>query len=266
MARSRKPKPLPLEGLQVGDVFAIPLAGGRWGACRVLQFDDISPRVLVAASPWVGETMPDLSEPLLRVVLHRTHHSWNNEACLGWTSSPVPVEFVRVGTLPPTAAEASLAVTAAACEWVSLPYQVYAQWRWDNEREAVLAEDEAERQGHQEAYRRHQHSYKPLPKQTLHELRNRPFEHWEECLEPDDLRASRKIARATIDLLLALGPDAPEPSKMNAFHWCVEQFNELDSGWICTVEREDICDLLGDLADLCGLEEYDDALTGRRDW
>jgi hypothetical protein len=264
MPRSRKPVPLPLEKVQVGDVFALPLPDGRYGACRVLRRRDDPPGVLVAASPWVGAAPPDLAEPLLRTILTQSHHHWQDEPCVYWVNDPVPAEFLALGRLPPAKKEAARSTNSA--DWVSFGYQIHAQWRWDHEREAVLAEEEAARQRQQEAQEASRRAYKPLPVEGIEEVRKRPFKGWETFVDSDQLRAARRLVRKTIDALLALGPDAAAPLKINLFHALIEQFNEIDDGWICTIEREDICELADDLADRVGLEEYGEALTGRRDW
>jgi hypothetical protein len=55
-------------------------------------------------------------------------------------SEPPPVSFRWLGkiALPKKDLETDSGSFAA---WNSLPLQVLAQWRWDNEREAVLAQD-----------------------------------------------------------------------------------------------------------------------------
>jgi len=264
MAKSRKPARLSLKKVNVGDVFAIPLPDGRYGACRVLRVRDDPPGVLVAASPWVGAAPPDVGEPLLRTILNQTHHSWDGRPCVGWVDEPVPAEFLRVGTLAPAKKEGARHEDAA--DWASFAYQVHAQWRWDHERDRVLAEEEAERQRQQAAQESYRRAYKPLPARSFEEIRKRPFKGWETFVDSDALRASRAAVRETINTLLALGPDAAAPLKMNLLHGLIEQFNAIDDGWISTIEREDICELVYELADLVGLEDYEEALTSRRDW
>jgi hypothetical protein len=47
---------------------------------------------------------------------------------------------------------------------------------------------------------------------------------------------------------------------------CVKRFNKLDDGWICTIEREDICDCLAQIVDLCGMDGSADWVDEDRDW
>jgi hypothetical protein len=133
----------------------------------------------------------------------------------------------------------------------------------------VLAEDEAERRATEAAREKERRAYKPLPG-TLEDFRQQtPFPRWGGYVEPAALRGARRIIRETIDALIALGPDAPEPARIDEVRNCVERFNQLDvrfGGFIETIEREHICDLIEELASLIDLDDYDNALTGDRDW
>jgi hypothetical protein len=252
-------------GPKPGDVYLMPLEDGRLGACRVLRArGGREPAVLVAATPWVGTAPPDLSEPALREVLVLTHHSWRDEPEMSWVDDPVPADFVRLGELPPTRAEAKRECMSFA-GWVSFPQQVLLQWRWDHARAAVDAEDAAEARA-EEAQRT---AYRPLPPATLEGARNaKHFAGWEGYVESPQLRAGRKAVRDLIDALIALGPDAGEPAKLDVFRRCVKRFNDLDEDeqFIDTIEREDIGDVLDELAGLVGLDDYGESLIGDRDW
>jgi hypothetical protein len=267
MARARKPAPIPLSQVQAGDVFLMPLADGRFGACRVLRVAGDASQVQVAASQWIGAEAPALSEPRLRDILVKTHHNWHSELEVQWIGEPVPVTYRRLGQLPPLLDETTPANVFGS--WGSLALQVFLQWRWDHKREEVLAEDEAKRQQQQAAQEDHRRSYKPLPAQTLEAFRRQtPFPGWSGYIEPHLLRASRRIIRDAVAALIELGPDAPAPAKLDVFRLGVERFNDLDGEeqFIDTIEREDICELLDNLAALVDLDDYDDNLTSYRDW
>jgi hypothetical protein len=131
------------------------------------------------------------------------------------------------------------------------------------------AEDQPHRHAEESNWQEQQRAYKPLPAQSLEDLRRRtPFAEWAEYVEPATLRRARSIIRGTIDALIELGPHAPEPLRMDEFHHCVECFNMLEEeeGCIETIEREDICELISELAALVDLDDYGEALTSRRDW
>jgi hypothetical protein len=268
MARSRKPVPIPLAQIRAGDAFLAPLEDGRLSACRVLRTEHEHPQVLVAASRWIGTQRPDRGDPRLREILCPTHHHWQGEPWITWVSEPVPVTFTRLGDIPPTDEEAE-EDRGSWTGWESFPEQVFLQWRWDHERDKVLAEDAEEQRAAEAAREEERRAYKPLPAQTLEDLRGRvPFKMWAGYIDPPMLRGARRIIRETIDTLIELGPDASEPARIDEIRHCVERFNLLDEDqqFIDTIEREDICDLLDELAGLVGLDDYGEDLAGARDW
>jgi hypothetical protein len=265
MARKRKPAPIPLAEVKVGDAFLAPLEDGRLCVCRVLRAKRDHSEVLVAASPWVGTQPPDLADPVLRDLLRTTHHSWGDEPYVCWVDDPVPATFTRLGKIAPTEAQAAME-GGGWTGWGSFPQQVFLQWRWDHERDKVLAEDAQEQQAAEAAREEERQAYKPLPARTLEEMRGQPaFPGWAGYVEPAFLREARRIIRETIDALIALGPDASEPARIDEIRHCIERFNALDED-IDTIEREDICELIGEIADLIDLDDYEEALTGARDW
>jgi hypothetical protein len=112
--------------------------------------------------------------------------------------------------------------------------------------------------------------YIPLPATSLAEFRRQAFfKSWNGYVDPANIRAARQLIRTAIDELLALGPDASEPEKLDVLHACVEGFNDLndeDEHFIETIEREHICDVLADIAERVGLEDYGGRIARDRDW
>lgn len=101
---------------------------------------------------------------------------------------------------------------------------------------------------------------------ALRQLRDRrAFGGWDEFISPERVQASEDSIRMLIDDLLALGSEFSEAAARLAVEKCVRRFNALDDGWICTTEREDICDQIGLVIDACGFDCQDDWL-GERDW
>lgn len=248
---ARKPRRRPLTQVKPGDVYALPLEDGRWGVCRVLRRKGDPPEALVVTSAWIGDTPPgDLTDPLLRTPLVLTHHSWSGVPNLSWVSEPLPADAVPLGSLPLKREERST-TCATFSGWEAHRVQVLLQWRWDHEREAVQADEQEAQVG-----------YRPLPV-GLEELRRRkPFPNWTGYPAPAEIRLSRRIVRDLLDELIALGQDGDEAEKLDAFRGAVERFNQTD--FIETVEREDICEALEEIAEAAGLGDYD--VTDSRDW
>ena len=91
------------------------------------------------------------------------------------------------------------------------------------------------------------------------------FENWDEFLSPERVRASEGSVHLLVDALLALGPKPAGRAARSAVDACVRRFNDLDDGWICTIEREDIGDQIGRVVEACGFE-YDEDWLDERDW
>jgi hypothetical protein len=92
------------------------------------------------------------------------------------------------------------------------------------------------------------------------------FNGWDGYVGAEAVDASEEAIRSLIDTLIALGPEGSEAAVRHEVGQCVERFNELDDGWICTIEREDICECLANVVDLCGLDGSADWVDDGRDW
>jgi len=94
-----------------------------------------------------------LLQAKLRPILYLTHHSWENDPNVLWISDEPPQELMFIGTIDPTPEEQAIQCMSFG-SWPSLILQPLAQWRWDNERNAVLAEDMIEEKKDSEAWLR----------------------------------------------------------------------------------------------------------------
>ena len=101
---------------------------------------------------------------------------------------------------------------------------------------------------------------------VLESLREqRFFGGWDEYVNPEHVAASEASMRRLIDDLLALGPEPTEAAARAAVDACVCRFNDLDDGWICTIERDDIFEQVCRVVDPCGFDCQEDWLD-ERDW
>jgi hypothetical protein len=262
---------------KAGDVFAMPLADRRWGACRVLS--DAPPAFiskgncfLVAACDWIGDAVPTPDQPALSKILVLTHHNWGRHPEICWVSGPPPRTFRHIGSVAGTAAELKLHRNAVS-SWLSFPMQVLLQWRWDHDRRAVLAEDvlkqatEAQRLRDDAAQ-----MLKKLNATTLAKLRRQPlFRSWEGSVPRPGVKASRQLFMDAIDSLAALGRKPNRGDAVPILRRLIEGFNDLDERhghFIETMEREDICEQFYRLAHVAGVETYgkSDLADKWRDW
>lgn len=254
-----------------GTVYVMPLADRRVGVCRVLRVgsDLGSPAALVAASPWVGGEAPSLASPEIRKTLTLTHHKWAGKREVVWLSEPPPASFRQLGRieLPKKDLETDSGTYAA---WSSLPLQVFAQWRWDNEREAVLAEDiERERNAAREQARRGEERKQYLAKVTLAELAEKDlFPQWDEYPPPAARRGTLKIMHELIEQLRR-EPELTASAARTHLETYVRKLNRLDHlhrGFIETVERDDICEVFEEILAAAKFPELLETIHEWRDW
>ena len=260
-----------------GAAFAMPLPDGRFGVCRVLRnatADEAKEwgagSVLVAGSVWIGDTVPEATDPALRPILRLTHHAWKGGEEVLWVSDPLPEDFLPLGVIEPTADERERECCMMG-GWASPRIQAFAQWRWDHEREAVLAEDAARDVAALEAQRQHAEEQEAhLASLTLEQLQGHVFfPHWKTYPSKKATRKSRQIMEETVQALLVLGSEATEQARLAVLQVCIERFNTLDEElgfFIETSEREDICEEFEALVHACGLGAYQDLADEWRDW
>jgi hypothetical protein len=272
MTRKKQKGSLPTEGT----AFAVPLADSRYSVCRVLldASHEQSRRwgtgtILVAGSAWIGEKVPEAGEPKLLPILQLSHHSWRDKPNILWVSDQPPDDFIPIGIIQPTSNEQALTCESLG-SWETFAVQPLAQWRWDNERAAVLAEDVIKQNKQAEARVKAQREREEYLSQiTLDQLRkHRFFRNWKGYPPSKAIRASRKVMSETVEELLKLGPAAAKRQRMAILQQCIESFNQLDTDmqFIETVEREDICEEFEAIVHACGLGTHKDLADKWRDW
>jgi hypothetical protein len=154
------------------------------------------------------------------------------------------------------------------CSWDALRDAVLKQWRWDHERAAVVAEDDAEFKAWQEKAERHRRE--ALRELTYAKFRDQKlFRDWGPPTPRKMIAAARTLMRETATRLESLGEKPDRDSARAVLRDCILAFNRLDEEnghWIETVEREDICSHFYELAHLAGFDDEPDLGDEWRDW
>ena len=102
---------------------------------------------------------------------------------------------------------------------------------------------------------------------ALKELREqRFFSGWDGFVSAERVTASEQLIRSLIDAITANGPVATVAEVQRCVRECVARFNELDQGWILTMEREDICDRLSRIVAFCGMDGSAEWIADNREW
>ncbi len=118
-----------------GDVAAMPLHDGAWGACQVTNVTQHC--LVVVALAWHSPQPPTLDDLAGIGPLIIDHHNWlgQPEHSNVPIDYPVPAEFAWLGKLP---VPPELDVIPNSYQgWDGLPLQVVAQHKWDQLPEAV---------------------------------------------------------------------------------------------------------------------------------
>jgi hypothetical protein len=101
---------------------------------------------------------------------------------------------------------------------------------------------------------------KLTPPERLAKVRGkRHFKGWDTFVDDKLIAKSEKNIDKLIDDLILLGDEPEEKKARRAVARCVKRFNKMDDdGWINTIEREDIYDVLDGVVSKCGFEPDDD--------
>ncbi|MBM3966581.1 MAG: hypothetical protein FJ308_16180 [Planctomycetes bacterium] len=271
MTRSKK-KSLP----EAGAAFVYRLADGRYGVCRVLRQSHGNDRwlgglaVLVATSAWIGKKSPAPTDPALRPILHVTRHNPKGVIELTWINDPVPRGFKTLGVIPPTNEERKMKCSALS-GWETCPIMLLGQWRWENDRKALLADEALEAKKEAEALAARFNEIDRTRKSiTLEQLsRRRFFANWKHMPPKEAIRASRETMKKAVKAMIALGPSSTKAKRKKVLKECIEDFNKLDrtmNRFIETSERDDICTEFDLLVHACGLGDLDSLADEWRDW
>ena len=106
------------------------------------------------------------------------------------------------------------------------------------------------------------------PPERLAKLRGKRFlESWDTFVDCRMVNRSEASVQKLVEDLILLGDDPDEAKARKAVARCVKRFNRMDEtdGWINTIEREDISDVIDGLVTACGFEPDEDWLDDR-DW
>lgn len=85
-------------------------------------------------------------------------------------------------------------------------------------------------------------------------------------VQPEQREACWQNLAQTVDALIALGRRGTVEDATDILRRCVERYNDLDAGFICTIEREELCDILYEIGGYCGMDSEADWVDEWRDW
>jgi hypothetical protein len=263
--------------------FASPTTD-RYSALKVLGSDGTYIAIAVLDSIW--SKPPSLNDAGACDILreHRFSHT-GRLAVWGvnvewWNLSDLD-EMTYLGTNPLSADEVQVAskifnhVAGSAFSTMGMAnYAAEGEWRWANDREALVAEQErvraqqvAKRTAQEE---RQRNRLRGLTWEQL--LGETPFERWSSSppFPPEEFtRDARNVVHDTCRALRALGSKPRKADVRRLLRECVEWFNKADEqagGVIETEEREDICAVLEEIAYVARQKSLVDEIDDWRSW
>ncbi|MGE6592912.1 DUF4240 domain-containing protein [Bacillus mycoides] len=146
--------------VSIGDVFAVTLSDGRFGAIRVLDHTDKS--YLLATTPYIGNEIPSIDIKGLGEFLMQNRFFYENEIAMTWVDGEKPTEHVYVGNIP-LKNNKKVKCNIYSGNWSNFDgAEVLLEWRWENDREQFQKEiEEEEKRLEEEFY------YKPQIPKTM---------------------------------------------------------------------------------------------------
>lgn len=269
-SRKSSPSASSGEAVPVFSLLAIPLPNGLFAAVWVLSVGEsfrvgkklIGAQVRFLVLEGTSATLP--TEASLASV--KPAKSYDGDPWKGVFFGDVPVDFARVGTRAARASELT-ELTASKGTMVfqdaeHLRRELFGHWRLEHDRPAL--EEEWRKAGEERARREaERRASSTLPGM----LREKPFAHWREHWPAKVVREATAIfAEATARLVELEGGTKRERTK--TLKGIVTRFNDLygREGCIETGEASEIIARVTRLAELVGLSNEDEALTGHRDW
>jgi hypothetical protein len=143
--------------LQPGDVFVTKMPDARVGAVCIIKTAGKSS--LVYTTGYLGVDHPSLDNPLLYKALMQKRFSFGGLPARQWLDGDPPNNFERIGSISLPNAVAELECLSNGGIWSeSIGQEVYLEWRWLHDREAL---EEEVRKSEEERESRRRKSKKP---------------------------------------------------------------------------------------------------------
>lgn len=254
---------------KVGELLAVPLNGGWWGACWVARRGKPEPGtshlgdfVVVAAADWFARKRPSAEALGTPKVLTIDYEGYDEPALFN-VNDPVGAGVTAVGTV---AKRPRAGIAPWVSGWERIAYVLDQQRRWNLDREASLAKYEAQKAvwAKENARAAAAEAARIAAKRsalTIGKLRRaKLLRAWDGAMKPALVKEARGMLAELLDALAA--------KKKNALRDTVRAFNRWDGkhGVIETAAREALHEQLCDIAAAAGLGNVGDAIDKWRDW
>lgn len=254
-------------GPDLGDVFAVPLRVGGFGAAIVVGTSG-GQTFLVLDGFWpmppTAEDLQDVRE--MPAPFGQPPFPGRAHVFKGWFEGDLPPDFEIVLQRPLTEQQVSMSGAPGTMVFQNARHfarTLSDQWRWLHDHEAYRQEleERAARVERARAERRANLSLEVM-------LRETSFASWASRWPEDRLAEARQIFADATAKLIALREQGTPRTRAATLRKIVDAFNRLDNttGLVESVERDLIIARIEELATLVGLDNADETLTRRRTW
>ncbi|MBD7937123.1 DUF4240 domain-containing protein [Cytobacillus sp. Sa5YUA1] len=149
--------------VSIGDVFAVSLPDGRYGAIRVA--DQIDNSYLIITTPYLGTEIPSIENELLGDILLQNRFFYNNDKALIWVEGKKPNEVVYIGNIP---VSGKIICSSFGGKWdKSVGIAVFLEWLWEYDRENFEKEIQEEEKRINVEYKKSQEPKKMMKDETF---------------------------------------------------------------------------------------------------
>jgi hypothetical protein len=150
--------------VSIGDVFAVSLPDGRYGAIKVA--DRIDKSYLIITTPYIGTEIPSIENELLGEILLQNRFFYNNNKALIWVEGKVPKEVIYIGNIPLSGRK--IICNSFGEKWDnSVGMEVFLEWRWEYDRENFEKEIREEEKRINEEHKKLQKPKKMMKDETF---------------------------------------------------------------------------------------------------
>lgn len=249
----------------VGDIFAVPLRKGLWGAGRVLSVEGGHAFVVLDGFWTAPPTAKDVRGRPVMAMPFGQGGGPHEDVFKGWFQGAWPRRFPVVVHVPLSAAERALGSPEGTHVYQSPEHfarHLHEHWRWLFERAAL--ESEWAHAGARAAARA-----RARERLTLAQMaRQRPCARWSDRWPRAVVAEANRIFRDATRELLGLADGARRAPCAAVLRRIVDEFNALDdrTGCVESVERDQIVERIEALAARVGLTNTGEKLTGHRHW
>lgn len=120
--------------VSIGDIFAVSLPDGKYGAIRVA--DQIDNSYLIITTPYIGTEIPTIENELLGDILLQNRFFYNNSRALIWVEGKVTKEFIYIGNTSLSGNKRKIICNSFGGKWDnSVGIEAFLEWRWEYDRE-----------------------------------------------------------------------------------------------------------------------------------